>query len=220
MALSHCRECGQEVSTKAETCSPARWPPAVHQPSERKSSHFLRTALALVGLFWLGMAIYSVEAVEAPAPHVQYTADALFAAYDTNEVATDIYLKVKIVDVTGRIQSIDKDFWNDMIVSLQTRNEFMPAKMHVISSQEAQVAALRKGQIVLFSCTKMKRWVGAPWGSDCVLLGGAFAAQSEPGSSSPAHGPGRVACDTQWSNEHHGASQGYQEFLRNCMNGK
>jgi len=45
--------------------------------------------------------------------------------------------------------------------------------------------------------------------------------QSEPGQSSSAHGPGRVACDTQWGDQHHGASsQGYEEFLQKCMNGK
>ena len=101
---------------------------------------------------------------------VRYTSDGLFAAYEDNEVATDIALKGKIVEVSGPIQSINKDVLDHIYVSLATRNEFMSAQMNVISSQEAQIATLHKGQIAVFRCPKMQRWAGSPWGDDCVLM--------------------------------------------------
>jgi hypothetical protein len=132
-------------------------------------------ALAVVGYF-IGYfntketAVSSNVRDAAPTEIVQVTAESLFNAYDNNELATDIALKGKIVEVTGRVQSINKDFLDKMYVSLVTRNQFMSARMHVISSQEAEIAVLRKGQIVVFRCKKMTRMVGSPSGSDCTLI--------------------------------------------------
>jgi hypothetical protein len=106
-----------------------------------------------------------------PAEVVRVTANELFQQYDDNEVATDIRLKGKIVEVTGRVQSINKNFLDHVYVSLVTRNQFMSANMHVVKSEEQKMADLRKGQTVTFRCPTMKRWVGSPSGDDCVLLG-------------------------------------------------
>jgi hypothetical protein len=105
-----------------------------------------------------------------PAEVVRVAADDLFGQYDNNEVATDIALKGKIVEVTGRVASINKDVFDHMYVSLATRNQFMSANMHVVSTDEAKLAALRKGQFAVFRCATMKRWVGSPSGDDCVLM--------------------------------------------------
>jgi len=87
-----------------------------------------------------------------PAEIVRFSAVELFDAYDSNEVAADISLKGKIVEVTGRVESINKNVLDKIYVSLATKNRFMPANMHVVPSDEAQIAALRKGQIVVFRC--------------------------------------------------------------------
>jgi hypothetical protein len=108
---------------------------------------------------------------KAEAEVISFTAKDLFDAYDSNEVATDISLKGKIVQVTGRVQSINKDVFDSIYVNLATPNQFMSAAMHVVKSEEAKMAALRKGQSVVFRCPKMQRWVGSPSGSDCVLVG-------------------------------------------------
>jgi hypothetical protein len=101
---------------------------------------------------------------------ISFTATNLFEAYDNNEVSTDIELKGKIVEVTGRVQSVDKDVFDNIRVGLVTPNQFMSASMHVGESEEAKTAALQKGQFVVFRCLKMKRWVGSPSGDDCVLV--------------------------------------------------
>lgn len=105
-----------------------------------------------------------------PKQVIKISAGELFSAYDDNEVATDERLSGKLIDVTGRVQSIDKNVWGSMYVGLRTSNEFMPAHMNVDDSQKDKVASLRKGQLVIFRCSKMKRWVGSPMGDGCVLM--------------------------------------------------
>jgi hypothetical protein len=90
--------------------------------------------------------------------------------YDRNEIATDLRLKGKIVEVSGTVDSITKDVWGFLRVGLVTRNQFLHASMQVDSRQETTLANLRKGQLVTFRCQKMKRWAGAPYGDDCILM--------------------------------------------------
>jgi hypothetical protein len=108
---------------------------------------------------------------------ISFTANDLFDAYDRNEVAADISLKGKIVDVMGRVQSVNKDAFDSIYVSLVTRNQFMSATMYVVKPlnwrdmfTEEKMAALQKGQLVVFRCLKMRKWFGSPSGSDCILL--------------------------------------------------
>jgi hypothetical protein len=123
-----------------------------------------------------------------PVEVVRVNADGLFGDYDSNEVATDIYLKGKIVEVTGRVQSINKDVFDKMYVSLATRNQFMPAQMHVISSQQAEIAALRKGQVAVFRCPQMKRAITRRAAPPYLLCLAALALviSSAPSASAPS----------------------------------
>ena len=89
---------------------------------------------------------------------------------ESNEVATDIRLKGKIIEISGRIQSVNKNAFDSMYVSLETRNQFMPANVHPNKQDESIIAGLRRGQNVVFRCQRMKRWVGAPSGDNCILL--------------------------------------------------
>jgi hypothetical protein len=111
----------------------------------------------------------TVEAA-APADVVGTTAEELFRMYDTNEVATDAALKGKIVEVKGVVQSITKDAWDRMYVDMKTPNQFMSAHMQVSKSQEQTLISMRKGQTVTVRCPQMKRWVGSPFGNDCVVM--------------------------------------------------
>ena len=90
--------------------------------------------------------------------------------YDRNEIATDLRLKGKIVEVSGTVHSITKDALGYLRVGLVTRNQYLPASMQVDKIQEATLANLRKGQPVTFRCQRMQRWVGAPFGNDCILM--------------------------------------------------
>lgn len=73
-----------------------------------------------------------------PVEVVSVYADRLFENYESNEVATDIGLKGKIVEVKGHVQSIDKDVFGGMYVGLETKNRFMPAQMHLLHHNKAK----------------------------------------------------------------------------------
>ena len=87
---------------------------------------------------------------QTPTEVVQLTAQQLFDAYESNEVATDNRLKGKLIVVTGVVQSIDKSLFDIMFVSLVTNNQFMPAKFRANAEDETKVAGLRRGQNVVF----------------------------------------------------------------------
>ncbi|CAI0716224.1 OB-fold putative lipoprotein [Serratia quinivorans] len=112
----------------------------------------------------------SVPVTSTPAKEVyKTTATALFKDYDDNEVAADEKMKGKIIEVSGTVQSIDKDFTDSIIVRLKTSNEFLPAIMGVKDSEKSTALALKKGQKVVVTCASMSRMVGAPSGRNCIF---------------------------------------------------
>jgi len=97
-----------------------------------------------------GSAIESAEAAEPPLP---VKADALFRAYDDNEVAADQKYKGKSLLVTGTVQSIDKDFTDSIVVKLASGNPFMAVHAYIGDQHAAMAASLKKGRRLL-GCAK------------------------------------------------------------------
>jgi hypothetical protein len=107
-----------------------------------------------------------------PKEVVKISAGQLFAAYEDNEVATDERLKGKIVEVSGTVQAIDKDAFDNILINLKTSNQFMPAHMKMDDGEKAKAIALKKGAKVAIQCQKMIRMIGTPYGSDCQFVSG------------------------------------------------
>lgn len=95
------------------------------------------------------------------------TATELFSDYEKNEVNTDEKIKGKVVEISGSVQSIDKDFTDSIIIKLKTSNEFMPARLRIDDSQKQNAMMLNKGDEVTLRCQKMSRIMGSPSGRDC-----------------------------------------------------
>jgi hypothetical protein len=151
--------------------TPCPAPSAAPNPVAKESAPAGSPAMSNVRCITAGKLTPCLPRVSGtPTEIVRVTANGLFDDYDSNEIATDNRLKGKIVDVIGRVQSIDKSVSGHMYVGLATSNQFKPAQMYVDSSEEAKIAALRKGQLATFRCPKMERRVGTPWGNDCVLM--------------------------------------------------
>ena len=145
-------------------------------PAAKKPTAWWKPILGIIVIIFVWNWLRSDDSSapsDAPTPTrevVQYTANDLYDAYESNEVATDIALKGKIVEVSGIVQSIDKSVFDSMFVRLSTRNQFNSASMMLNSSEEAKVAALRKGQFVVIRCAKMGRTIGSPSGRDCKFV--------------------------------------------------
>ena len=97
------------------------------------------------------------------------TATKLFNAYEENEVAADEQMKGNLIEVSGVVQSIEKDFTDSIIIQLKTSNEFMPASMTMEDSEKSTALTLRKGKKVTITCEKMARVMGSPFGRSCVF---------------------------------------------------
>lgn len=147
-------------------------------------SFFKWVGIVVVGLFVIGIfaggskkdggqASAVAEAAASKARDVvKISSGDLFKAYDDNEVATDERLKDKDIQVSGTVQAIDKDAFDNIVVNLKTSNEFMPTHLKIKDSEKAAAIALKKGVKAIVQCQKMSRIVGSPYGSDCTFVAG------------------------------------------------
>lgn len=99
---------------------------------------------------------------------IDVTADKLYSDYESNGVAADQKYKDKVLRVTGKINSIDKDILDKVYVTLETSNIIGSIQCYFDSSNENIAAELKKGQkitvkgrcdgkminVVLKDCTK------------------------------------------------------------------
>lgn len=79
------------------------------------------------------------------------TASDLMAEYEANEVSADQKYKGKTFYVSGRIESIGKDFTDDIYVTLKTGDQYGISKIQCMIDDPEVTANLRKGQGVIIS---------------------------------------------------------------------
>lgn len=114
-------------------------------------------------------AVSDEAASAAPAVKpISVTASTLFSAYEKNEVAADQQYKGKSLSVSGTVQSIDKDAFDNIVVQLRSSNEFMPVHAYLTKEHESLAASLNKGQKVTWTCEGNGRIIGSPMLKDCT----------------------------------------------------
>lgn len=104
-----------------------------------------------------------------PVETVKVTAQELFSAYESNEVAADKQFKGKILEVTGTISSIDSGFGDGAIVQINTSNDFQSVSAQGDDSFTDAAATLSKGQQVTMVCKGDGEVIGSPMLGDCVV---------------------------------------------------
>jgi len=105
----------------------------------------------------------------------------LWRSYSANEVAADDKWKGRSLHVVGTLQSIGKDFADDVILQLRSPNQFMPTRAYLNESETDTAATLRKGQRVLLTCTCQGRIVGSPVLKNCTIDDFANAVRNDDG---------------------------------------
>lgn len=105
--------------------------------------------------------------VDSGSKNFKTSADDLFEMYDENEVAADDKIGKRPVEVTGVVQSIDKNFTDTVIVKLQTSNQFMSVRLTMEDTERSKAAKLRKKQTITIICERMALVMGSPVGSAC-----------------------------------------------------
>jgi hypothetical protein len=100
---------------------------------------------------------------------IQVSAEQLYVDYAKNEVAADRVYKNRILAVSGSVQSINKDFVDDIYLVLDTSNEFDDVQAHLRSSEESRAASLSRGEFITVVCTGNGMIVSSPMLKDCVI---------------------------------------------------
>ncbi len=97
------------------------------------------------------------------------TAVDLYNAYDANEVATDRRIGKSVVEITGVIESIDKDFTDSPVLNLSVDDSFRHVLITLSKSDAGAAAELTKGQQITVKCKTIRRIIDTPIGSECAL---------------------------------------------------
>lgn len=183
MPIIKCPECGKETSSLAEKCPHCGVNPNLKSETLTKLAGVV--LVALIAVWFFSGSDEKAPEVKAPAHPLQDTvvtsaptkqrggikisAVDLYKQYEKNEVEADEILKDKIIEISGRVVSIDKSFMDNIIINLATPNQFNSARMEMLDSEKEQAMKIKKGEKVTMRCDKMSRILGAPAGSDCVF---------------------------------------------------
>jgi len=194
MALKQCKECKKEISTDANPCPHCGKKNPHGMPKWLKYGGGALGALIIISAITsssktkervnsnspAGAAVAAPAAAhaapeaksaapEAKSPDLAVDAVKLWKDYDANEVAADGTYKGKILQVTGIVASIDKDFMDDIVLHLKSPNEFMNTMATLEKSEASKAAALNKGAKVTVVCKGKGRIMGSPALGSCTL---------------------------------------------------
>lgn len=108
-------------------------------------------------------------AVESNETALPVTAQQLFDAYDSNEVAADKQYKGKLLQIDGKVASIDSGLTDSAQVQLATSNDFMSVTATGDEAFDEAAAGLSKNQSVSLLCRGEGEIIGSPMVGDCVI---------------------------------------------------
>lgn len=100
---------------------------------------------------------------------IPVTAQQLFDAYDSNEVAADKQYKGQLLQISGTVASIDSGLTDNAQVQLATSNDFMSVSATGDENFDNAAASLNKGQSVTLLCRGEGEVIGSPMVGDCVV---------------------------------------------------
>ena len=81
-------------------------------------------------------------------PAIEVSAKKLYLDYDANGVSADMKYKGKVLSVTGKINNIDKDFMDEIFVTLKGDEYFGDIQCYFSKSHVQEAANLSKGQTI------------------------------------------------------------------------
>jgi hypothetical protein len=102
-------------------------------------------------------------------PPIQINAPYLYAAYKDNEIAADQIYKGKILEVSGTVGRIRKDFADNAILELMTQNQFESVDAYLKADSVSFAATLSPGNSVTVLCRGAGLMIGSPMLKDCSI---------------------------------------------------
>jgi hypothetical protein len=112
----------------------------------------------------------AAEGDVSSAPVRTVSALQLWSDYHANEVAADNVYRGERLDVQGVVESINKNFVDDVYVVLATPNEFMSVHADLKHDYQSAAAQLQIGQMVSLECVGGGMVIGSPILKDCSFI--------------------------------------------------
>lgn len=111
-------------------------------------------------------------AVSLPSPDeppVRVTPEQLRRDYDGNEVSADERYRGKMLEVTGLVRAVKKDFRDRPYVELATSNQFMSVHARFANSEVDELKGFLRGDKLIIRCIGNNVVIGSPQLTSCVL---------------------------------------------------
>jgi tRNA_anti-like len=180
MGMTKCKECGTDISTKADACPKCG-------AKQVQTSGCAKVVLAVVIFLVFALIVgqcsrnssttgaqdssASSSAAEQEVVAVsQYTAADIASAYEANTVAADQQFKGRKFQVTGTVVDINTDLFGNPYVTLRGgANQFMEPQFQFSKSQQDELAQLKKGDQVSLICTGKGDIAKTPMSDSCSL---------------------------------------------------
>ena len=159
--MAFCVRCGNQMNQAVEFCGKcgtrtwARSAPAV----SRKTRRIVGGILGVFGILTIISAVVDLNqqtgrdssfAISGAQPKPDFTVSAadLCREYVANSIAADFKYKGKLIEVSGMVKAIDKDFADTIYVILDSQNpeSVTDAQLYFSDAHEKEAAALNKGE--------------------------------------------------------------------------
>lgn len=102
------------------------------------------------------------------APYLQVSSVAYFNKYKENEVAADEMYKSRNLEVTGTVESINKDFTDDIYINLAV-SDFETVKCNISPDNIKPPAEIKKGQKITVKGRGGGMIIGTPIIDNCII---------------------------------------------------
>ena len=173
MAMIECKECKQKVSSQAKTC------PSCGAAVPKQVGCLQSIGIAIVALFLFmfifGKGTSKNDGTEASTAQpveevVIATSKEIAAAYDENEARGDALYKDKLIQVTGKVDSVNKDVTDNTVIILAGKKMFQSVHATLNDTEEQTAINVQKGQTVTLRCRGRGEVIGSPMLKDCVFV--------------------------------------------------
>jgi|GEM_PF-3800275 len=194
MALVTCKECNNRISDTADKC------PLCGAKNKKKTSLF---TWILGGLFafivWGGITESKIAAHHAknnstthayaaepeyqtqvvqPEEVITTTAVEMSREYENNEARADSIYKDKLIQISGKVSSITKDFSDNTVVQLSGIDDFHDVHAGLNESEETKAINLQKGQKITLRCKSKGEVIASAMLDNCLFFDPSQAATS------------------------------------------
>jgi hypothetical protein len=105
---------------------------------------------------------------EPEAPTIRVSAEELYSAFEANEAGAQMKYGKSTLIVSGEIESITLDLFDEPVINLVTSNMFSSVSLNDVDNEIA--ASLFKGQYIEAKCTRLTEAMGSPQLSGCSIL--------------------------------------------------